>query len=134
MTGQSGPQDVARGVFIGLRGVAAGSAHECRLGDAVLCRCVSAGLAAVGRVAGIHIDAAAPSVFRVSAQYREELPPTSITDDSIESGFGPIAVGEKLAGSIWVFDGFGPSQHIGNLKVLDRDQVVGLDESTGGLW
>jgi hypothetical protein len=47
MKGQSSPQDVACGMFVGLSGVTAPLADELRLGDAVLACCVSAGLAAI---------------------------------------------------------------------------------------
>ena len=66
--GQSSPQDVACGMFVGLSGVTAALADEFRLGNAILACRVSAGLAAIGGVPGIDLDQCASSVFRFGAQ------------------------------------------------------------------
>ena len=51
--GQSSPEEVACGVFVGLGGVSACLATKFRLGDAILRCCVPAFLAAVGAVPGV---------------------------------------------------------------------------------
>jgi len=48
MKGQSGPQDVARGMFVCRGAMRASLAGEFRLRDAVRARCVPTGFAAVG--------------------------------------------------------------------------------------
>jgi hypothetical protein len=77
--GQSGPEDVACGVFICRCGVAAALAGEFRLADAILGRCMTAALTPIRGVPGVDLDPGAPSVFRFGAQYRDELTPASVT-------------------------------------------------------
>ena len=98
VTGQSSPQDVACGVFVGVGGVPAAPACEYRLGDAVLFGCVPAGFATVGGVPGIDLDHGASSVFRFGAQHRDELSPARIADTSVEPGLGRSPVGQELTG------------------------------------
>ena len=68
VTGQSSPQDVACGMFVGPSGVTTALADEFRLVNAILACRVSAGLAAIGGVPGIDLDQCASSVFRFGAQ------------------------------------------------------------------
>ena len=71
--GQSGPEDVACGVFVGLCRVPARVADEFRLTDAVLpCR-EPTGFTAIGGVPGVDLYPGASSVFRFGAQNRDEL-------------------------------------------------------------
>ena len=87
MMGQSGPQDVACGVFVCRRGVTAALAGEFRLHDAVGARCVPAALTPVGGVLGVDLYPGPSSIFRFGAQNRDELAPASVTDRSIEPRF-----------------------------------------------
>jgi hypothetical protein len=89
MMGQSGPQDVACGVFVCRCAVRASPAGEFRLRDAVLARYVPTGFAAVGGVPGVDLNPSPPSLFRFGAQYRDELTPASVTDRSVEPGLRP---------------------------------------------
>jgi len=129
--GQSSPKDVARGHLICRGGVRASLADEVRLGDAVLRCCVPAGFAAVGSVPGVDLNPGAPSLFRFGAQNRDEPAPAGVTDASGEPGLRPGSVGQILAWLVGIGDGFGPPQHVGDLQVLDRQQVVACDEGAG---
>ena len=131
MMGQSGPQDVACGVFVCRCGVTAALAGEFRLRDAVRARCVPAALAPVGGVPGVDLNPSPPSLFRFGAQYRDELAPASVTDRSVESRFGPGSVGQEHVGFVGVRDGFGPAQHVRDLQILHDDQVVAGGEFAG---
>ena len=93
MMGQSGPQDVACGVFVCRCGVTAALAGEFRLRDAVRARCVPAALTPVGGVPGVDLNPSPPSLFRFGAQYRDELTPASVTDRSVEPGLRPSTIG-----------------------------------------
>jgi hypothetical protein len=62
--GQSSPEDVAGGVFLGVGLVPTADASEHRLCNAVLPGCVVAGFAAVGGVPGVHVDHLRQSFFR----------------------------------------------------------------------
>ena len=61
MTGQSGPQDVACGVFVCRGAMRASLAGEFRLRDTVPARCVPTGFAAVGGVPRVYLIEARPA-------------------------------------------------------------------------
>src|SRR5277367_69783 len=130
MMGQSGPQDVACGVFVCRGAMRASLAGEFRLCDAVLACCVPTGFAAVGGVPGVDLNPSPPSLFRFGAQYRDELTPASVTDRSVEPRLRPGSVGQEHAGIVGVRDGLGPAQHVRDLHVLHDDQVVSGGELT----
>jgi hypothetical protein len=67
--GQSGPEDVTRGVFVCRGAMGASLAFEFRLGDAILGSCIPTLFAAVVGVAGVDLNPGAPSIFRFGAQY-----------------------------------------------------------------
>jgi len=71
--GQSSPEDIAGGVFVGVGLVPTADASEHRLLDAVLPSCVPAGFATVGGVPGVHVDHLPPSFFRFGCKDRAEL-------------------------------------------------------------
>ena len=116
MMGQSGPQDVACGVFVCRCGVTAALAGEFRLCDAVLVRCVPAALTPVGGVPGIDLNPSPPSLFRFGAQYRDELTPASVTDRTVQPGLRPTTIAKVAPGVSGISDGFGPAQHVRDLK------------------
>src|ERR1700722_18495224 len=131
MMGQSGPQDVACGVFVCRCGVTAALGGEVRLRDTVRARCVPAALTPVGGVLGVDLNRAPRSLFRFGAQYRDQLAPASVTDRSVEPRFRPGSVGQEHAGIVGVRDGFGPAQHARDLQILHDDQVVSGGELAG---
>jgi hypothetical protein len=129
--GQSGPQDVACGVFVCRCGVTAALAGEFRLRDAVRARCVPAALTPVGGVVGVDLNPSPPSLFRFGAQYRDELAPASVTDRSVEPGLRPSPIGQVVPGVGGIGDGFGPAQHVRDLQTFHDDQVVSGGELAG---
>jgi hypothetical protein len=124
VTGQSGPQDVACGLFVGLGRVATDATSENRLGDAILRGCMPAGFATVRSMAGIDVDPDAPSFFRFGAQNRDELPPASVTYASIEASFCSRSVRQVAAGMVGVCGRLSTTQHVGDSQIFDRDQVI----------
>jgi hypothetical protein len=84
--GQSGPEDVASDVLVGVRAVAAGPATERRLADAVLLRCVTTAATAVGSAPGIDGEHCASSFFRFGSQDRDEGSPARVGDAFVEPG------------------------------------------------
>ena len=129
--GQSGPQDVACGVFICRCAVTAALAGELRLRDAVRARHVPTGFAAVGGVPGVDLNPSPPSLFRFSAQYRDELTPASVTNRSVEPRLRPSPVGQVAPRGDGIRDGLRPAQHVGDRQVLHDNQVVSGGELTG---
>src|SRR5271163_1533740 len=111
--GQSGPQDVA-----------------C-LRDTVGARYVPTSFAAVGGVPGVDLNPSPPSLFRFSAQYRDELTPASVTDRTVEPRLRPSPIREIVPRVGGFRDGFGPAQHVRDLQVLHDDQVVSGGELAG---
>src|SRR5271156_5928072 len=130
MMGQSGPQDVACGVFVCRGAMRASLAGEFRLCDAVLACCVPTGFAAVGGVPGVDLNPSPPSLFRFGAQYRDELTPASVTDRSVEPGLRPSPIGQVAPRVGGIRDGLGPAQHVRDRQVLHDDQVVSGGELT----
>jgi hypothetical protein len=130
--GQPGPKDIACGVLVGVRAVSACLACKSRLGEPIFTSCMTARLAAVGRVPGVDFDPYAPSVFRFSAQNRNEVAPARVTDTSVEPGLGRCSIGQEPTRVLRVGSGFGPTQHIGDGQVFHRDQVVASDQLSRG--
>lgn len=133
MKGQSGPKDVARSLFVGLRGVSTCSADEYRLSGAVFLSCMPAGFAADGGVAGVDHDADAPSVFRFGTQNRDELSPAGIDDASVEPRFGGAAVGQEWSLRLGAVHRFGAANHVCDGQVLQSDQVITPYDLQGSL-
>src|ERR1700757_805709 len=102
-----------------------------RLRDAILRRCMPTVLAAVRGVPGVDLNPDTPSLFRFGAQNRDEPAPAGVTYASREPGLRPGSVGQILAWVIWVGDGFGPPQHVGDLQVLRHQRVIACDERAG---
>ncbi len=132
MKGQPGPEDVTCGLFIGLGAMAAPLADEFRLGQAVLPGCMPAGFTAVGGVPGIDLYPYASSVFRFDAQNRDELPPASVTDTSVEPGLGRGPIRQEPSPPFRIGDRFGAADHVGDRQVLHHNQIMPLDKLTGG--
>jgi hypothetical protein len=131
--GQSGPEDVACGVFVGLCAVPAPLATKLRLADAVTSGCMPAGLAAIGGVPRVDLNPDAPSIFRFGAQNRDELTPASVTNTSIESRLGGSSVVQEHARLIGSGHRLRSAQHVGDRQILHHDQFVAANKVTGGL-
>ena len=129
--GQSGPQDVACGVFVCRGAMRASLAGEFRLRDTVRARYVPTSFAAVGGVPGVDLNPSPPSLFRFSAQYRDELAPASVTDRTVEPRLRPSPIREVVPRVGGFRDGFGPAQHVRDRQVLHDDQVVSGGELAG---
>jgi len=87
--GQSSPEGVAGGVFVGVGVVAAADASERRLAEAVLPGGVPASFAAVGGVSGVHADHLPPSFMHFGCKDRAELCPVRVGNASVQPGLGP---------------------------------------------
>ncbi len=122
--GQPGPKDVSCGVLVGLCGVSACSADKFGLGEPIFSSCMPACFAAVGGVPGVDFDPDASSVFRFGAQNRDEVAPARVRNTSVEPALGRCPIGQEAIRVLWVRDGSGPTQHIGDRQIFHRDQVV----------
>jgi len=105
--GQSSPEDVAGGVFVGVGFVPAADTSEHRLFDAVLPGCVPAGFATVGGVPGVDVEHCASSFFRFGAQDGDEGSPARIGDASVQPGLSCRTVGQEGSGVVGVGSGWG---------------------------
>jgi hypothetical protein len=130
MMGQSGPQDVACGVFICRCGVTTALAGEFRLRDTVLARYVPTGFATVGGVPGVDLNPSPPSLFRFGAQYRDELTPASVTYRSVKPGLRPSPIRQVVPRVGGIRDRLGSAQHVRDLQVLHDGGPV---EAAAGL-
>ena len=130
--GQSSPQDVACSVFVSLRSVTTCLTGEHSLVDAVPSCCVTTVLAAIGGVLGVDLDPPASSVFRFGAQNRDELPPRSVTNASVESGLGGGPVLQERSGFVGIREGFCTTAHVGDCQILHNNQVIARNECPGG--
>src|ERR1035441_2297779 len=120
-------------MFVRLGAMPTGAANEFRLRDPVAGGCVSAGLAAIRRVPGGDLYPRKPSVFRLSGQNRDDLPPASITDTPTKTRFGASPVRKERAGIVGIGHRFGPPQHVGDRQILDHNQLIAFDQSVRGL-
>ncbi len=94
VTGQSGPQDVARGMFVGVGKLPAPLTSEHRLGDAVLFGCVLAGFARSEVWRG-STSITVRQRLPLWRQNRDELPLARIGDTSVQPGLGRCTVGQE---------------------------------------
>ncbi|MDT7793397.1 MAG: hypothetical protein QOD59_2833 [Mycobacterium sp.] len=131
--GQSSPEDVACGVFVGLSSVPAALTTKLRLADAVASGGMPAGLAAVGGVPWVDLNPDTPSIFRFGAQNRDELTPARVTNTSIKPGLSGRSVGQELAGVSSVGHRLRSAQHVGDRQILHHDHFVAANEVVCGL-
>src|SRR5260221_6373419 len=122
-TGQSSPEDVPRGVDVCMTGVPPGPTDE---GHAVAVPRVDvpARVTSLRGVLGIYRDHDPPSVFRFGGEDRGELSPARIQDRTVEA-----ALGGHVGARQFQRPG-GRTGHVFDRQVFERDDVVGVDETT----
>ncbi len=131
--GQSSPEDVACGIYVGVDFVSTLVTSEHRLADAV----GGADVPAVGtrrtRVPGVHEDHLSSSFLRFGNEDVRELCPARVGDRSVQATLGGCPVGEEDSGAFGIGDGLGSAYHVGDPEVLNADHVVASDELSGCL-
>ena len=84
-TGQPGPENVLRRVYVGVRRVTACQATEQRLANAVPCRDVPAPRAGLRSMAGIYLNHYSSGTFSLGAQHVEEYSPSRVEDGAVQA-------------------------------------------------
>ena len=104
--------------------VSTGMAGEQRLRDTVFLVCIPTLFATIRRMPGINLVIRASSIFRFGSQYRDELPPGSVTNASVQAALGCGTVGQEPAWLMQVGYRLCAAQHVGYVEVFDSDQVI----------
>lgn len=125
--GQPSPENIESSVDVSVSGVSTALTSKLCLGDAVVLGCVPAGVAALGRVLGVHCDHGPPSVFRFGSQDRQELCPARVEYGSVEAALGGHVHARCIDGALR------RSDHVGDRQFLYGDQIMGRNEPSSGL-